>query len=136
MTCGQASDVDRRRLGNHIPLHTDRERAIVGAFHVNPRNAAEALRRHMNLCHECRESLWPQPGARIGDVCIGAIVIENLTNLIGHDRPADPVCIESHADRYNGFRIAMFDVEQRFTVLREEGAQINQRLDVVGTSCR
>ena len=41
----QASDVNRRRLGDHIPLHADRERAIVGAFHINSRNAAEVLRR-------------------------------------------------------------------------------------------
>ena len=131
MTRVQASDVNRRRLGDHIPLHADRERAIVGAFHIDSRNAAEVLRRQMNLRHECRKGLWPQARACVGNVRIGAIVIKNFPDLIGHNRSADPFRIENHADRHDWLRIAIFDVEQRFAVSRQESAQIYQRLNAV-----
>ena len=127
----QASDVNRRRLCDHIPLHVDRERTIVGAFHIDARNSAEPLRRQIHLRHECRERLWPQPCACVGNVRIGAIVIKDLPHLFGHDGPADPLRIENHAHGHDGLRIAIFDVEQRFAVSRQECAQIYQRLDAV-----
>jgi hypothetical protein len=81
----QASDVNWRRLCDHIPLHVDRERTIVDALHIDARNSAEPLRRQVYLRHERCESLRSQPCACVGDVCIGAIVIKNLPHLIGHD---------------------------------------------------
>jgi hypothetical protein len=131
MACVQAADVNRRRFGDHIPLHVDRKRTIVDALHIDARNAAEPLRRHVNLCHKGSEGLRPQPCACVGDVRISAIVIKNIPHLIGHDGPADPLCIENHAHRHYKLWIAIFDVEQRFAISRQECAQIYQRLDAV-----
>jgi hypothetical protein len=44
----QRAHIDRRGFGNHVTLHLNRERVIVGAFHIDTRDAAEPLLRQMN----------------------------------------------------------------------------------------
>ena len=58
MTRVYTADVDWWRLGYHVPLHVDGERAIISTLHIDSRNAAEPLRGQMNLRHEGGDRHW------------------------------------------------------------------------------
>src|SRR5262249_53956956 len=122
MTRVYTAAVDWGRLGYHVPLHVDGERAIIGTLHIDWRNAAEPLRGQMNLRHEGGDCDCSKARACVGNVLITAIVIKNLPYLVGPDCPADPFRIEDCVDKHDGLRIAMFNVLQRFAVSRQESA--------------
>src|ERR1700730_8857804 len=44
----QRAHIDRRGLSNHVTLHLNGERVIVGAFYIDSRDTTEPLLRHMN----------------------------------------------------------------------------------------
>jgi hypothetical protein len=91
MARGQTADIYGWRPGDHITLHVDGQRPIFGALDIGSRNASETFRCYVHLGHQCRERLWAQPRLRVRDVCVRAVMVENVADLVRRDRSADPV---------------------------------------------